>query len=210
MFRMRRVIYLFLSVMATLAMTIAVASCSNETDKTLTSQQESIEKYLKGSHQPRLIPEAELGSSLDEEPQYYTQWGLDIFRYISTMYAEGRDAKPTAELGDKLSITYTAYLFTGGAPNINNMYATNDEASIVKLQESGLNTEYEWSSEPFIFCLGDGDILSSLETALEGCREGDSVEIYLTFEAAYGKSYIGKVPSKSSVAWFININSITK
>lgn len=201
-----------LSTMLVVLICLATAgvACSNETDTTLTSQQESIQKYLEGAHQPRLIPEAELGSSLDDQPQYYTQWGLDIFRYISTMYAEGRDSLPVAENGDILSITYTAYIFTGNAPAIANMYATNDSASIEQLQQAGLNTEYEWTTDPYEFMLGNGDVLNSLDIALEGCHKGDSVEVYLTFEGGYGNNYIGKVPSKSSVVWFITINDIKK
>ncbi len=164
-------------------------------------------RYLTGSHQPRLIAEAELGTTLDEEPAYYSQWGLDLFRYISTMYAEGRDSKHTVVKGNKLSITYTAYIFSGGSPTVDAMYATNDPESIAKLEESGLNTEYEWSSEPMSFTLGEGEILGALEVALEGCKEGDSVEVYLTFENAYGNNYIGKVPAKSAVVWFIDIVS---
>jgi FKBP-type peptidyl-prolyl cis-trans isomerase len=38
-----------------------------------------------------------------------------------------------------------------------------------------------------------------------GCREGDSVEIYLTYDEAYGKHYVGMVPAKSAVVWFIDI-----
>lgn len=200
----------YISRILTVAFFMLGVACENETDTTLTSQQDSISKYLKSSHQPRLIPEAEIGSSLDDQPQYYSQWGLDIYRYIATMYAEGRDQAKVIESGNRVKITYTAYLFKGSSPSIDNMYATNDPNSITKLQESGLNTEYEWSTEPFEFTLGTGEILESLETALEGCREGDSVEIYLTFEAAYGKSYIGKIPSETSVVWFIDIVSVEK
>ena len=58
--------------------------------------------------------------------------------------------------------------------------------------------------------LGKGELLSSLETALEGCREGDEVEIYLTYPEAYGNKYIGKVPSKSSQMWVIKIDKVIK
>lgn len=185
-------------------------SCENETDTTLTTQQDSISKYLSSSHQPRLIPEAEVETSLEEQPQYYSQWGLDIYRYISTMYAEGRDQAAVVERGKSLSITYTAYIFKNGSLTTDTMYATNDPDSIAKLEAAGLNTDYEWSSEPYEFVFGDGSMLKSLETALEGCREGDNVEIYLTFEAAYGNNHIGKVPSKSPVVWFIDIVSVEK
>ena len=42
------------------------------------------------------------------------------------------------------------------------------------------------------------------------CVEGDSVEIYLTYDAAYGKHYVGMVPAKSAVVWYIDIVSVTK
>lgn len=207
---MRRLINIALSMVVAIAATLVV-SCNNETDTTLTSQQSSIEKYLTGSHSPKLIPESELGTSLDEHPEYYTNWGLDIFRYITNMYDEGRDEKPIAEIGDDLSITYTAYIFKSGKPTSKDIFATNDAESIKMLQELGLNTEYEWSDEPKVVQLGnDKDLFDSLSTALEGCHEGDKVEIYLTFEAAYGKHHIGMVPSKSAQMWEITINQITK
>ena len=206
---MNKVLKISLSVVVTLAAVVAM-SCSNESDQKLISQQSAISNYLKGSHKPKLIPEEELSSSLDEQPEYYVQWGLDLYRYIATMYAEGRDSLPVAENGDILSITYTAYIFTGNAPSIANMYATNDSASIEQLQQAGLNTEYEWTTDPYEFMLGNGDVLNSLDIALEGCHKGDSVEVYLTFEGGYGNDYIGKVPSKSSVVWFITINDIKK
>lgn len=196
--------------MFVVAILCIASACSNETDTKLTTQQDSISKYLTSSHQPRLIPEAEVSTSLDDQPQYYTQWGLDIYRYISTMYAEGRDNAKVIERGDLVGITYTAYIFKGSNPTVDNMYATNDPDSIAKLEAMGLKPEYEWSTEPFEFVLGDGEILEALETTLEGCCEGDSVEVYLTYEAAYGKGYIGKIPSYSSVVWFIDIVSVEK
>jgi hypothetical protein len=199
------IVGIIFSLVATLPM-----GCSNETDTALTSQQNSISKYLTGSHQPQLIPESEVASSPKEHPQYFTQWGLDIYRYISTMYEEGREERAIAERGDELSITYTAYVFTNNKPSAANMFATNDQASIDQLKDLGLNTEYEWSSEPMTIRLGSGDILSSIETALEGCHEGDNVEVYLTFEEAYGKHHVGMVPSKSAQVWYIDINTISK
>lgn len=187
-----------------------VVSCSNETDTTLNSQQNNITSYLKGSHQPRLIPESELSNSLDNNPQFYTQWGLDIYRYIATYYDAGRDDKNVAEAGDKLELRYTAYIFNNSKPTIDNMFATNDEAAINELKSKGLNTSYEWTTEPLQATLGNGDILESLETAIEGCREGDSIEVYLTFESGYGNKYVGMVPGKSAQVWYIDILTVTK
>ena len=180
-------------------------SCSNENDSVLTNQQSKISSYLKSSHQPRLIAEAEVSASLDSEPQFYSQWGLDIYRYIATYYNEGREEQPEVTNRSTIDIVYTAYVFPNAKPTTANMYATNDPDSIAELEKLGLNTEYEWTTDPMQVTLGREEILPGLETALVGCRKGDSVEIYLTYDMAYGKHYVGMVPAKSAVVWFIDI-----
>ena len=202
----RRIAYL--GAVALIAM--AIVSCSNENDTVLTSQQTSISRYLTTSHQPKLIPEAEIANALDNEPQFYTNWELDIYRYIATYYDEGREDKAVVERGGEIAITYKAYIFSGSKPTMANLYATNDAATIAELEAQGLNTSYEWSDEPMVVTMGREEILPGLETALIGCVEGDSVEIYLTFDAAYGKHYVGMVPAKSAVVWYIDIVSVTK
>lgn len=202
----RRIAYLG----AVALMVMALVSCNNENDTVLTSQQTSISRYLTTSHQPKLIPESEIANALDNEPQFYTNWELDIYRYIATYYDEGREDKAVVERGSEIAITYKAYIFSGSKPTMANLYATNDAATIAELEAQGLNTSYEWSDEPMVVTMGREEILQGLETALIGCVEGDSVEIYLTFDAAYGKHYVGMVPAKSAVVWYIDIVSVTK
>ena len=197
------------AVMVVVALAAAfVVSCSNENDTVLTNQQSKISSYLTSSHQPRLIPESQVSASLDSEPQFYTQWGLDIYRYIATYYAEGRDEWQEVTSRSTMEIVYTAYVFPNAKPTIANMYATNDPDSIEELKKinpEGFKPEYEWTTDPMVVTLGKEEILPGLETALVGCREGDSVEIYLTYDEAYGKHYVGMVPAKSAVVWFIDI-----
>lgn len=194
------------AIMVVVALAAAfVVSCSNENDSVLTTQQSKISSYLTSSHQPRLIPESQVSASLDSEPKFYTQWGLDIYRYIATYYAEGRDEWTEVASTSTIEIVYTAYVFPNAKPTTANMYATNDPDSIAELEKLGLNTEYEWTTDPMVVTLGKEEILPGLETALVGCREGDSVEIYLTYDEAYGKHYVGMVPAKSAVVWFIDI-----
>jgi hypothetical protein len=193
----------------TLVMTFAF-SCSNQTDTTLTQQQTSISNYLKSSHQPRLIPEAEISESLEANPEFYSQWGLDIYRYVATYYDEDRQSKPVVALGDEVALRYSAYIFKNSRPSTDNLFATNDEARIAELEAKGLNTSYEWTTEPLEAILGQGDILEGIEIAIEGCREGDSIEVYLTFESGYGNKYVGMVPGKSAQVWYIDILKVTK
>lgn len=192
-----------------LVATLFVVSCSNDTDTVLTSQQTSISNYLTKSHSPKLIPESEISSSLDNEPEYYEQWGLDLYRYIATRYAEGRDEKPTVDWGSTITISYSAYIFTGSKPAISSLYATNEEDNIEELKKLGLNTSYEWTTDPLEVTIGESAILKGLEEALPECKEGDTVEIYMTFPKANGNNYVGMVPAKSAVVWIINILSVT-
>lgn len=200
-----RQITLFVAV-ALIAM--ATASCSNENDTVLVSQQNAIAKYLTSSHQPKLIPEEEVAMSTENEPHFYTHWALDIFRYIATYYDEGRDQKPEVAHNSEIEIVYTAYIFKSGKPSANDIFATNSADSIKELENKGLNTEYEWTTDPMVIQMGEEQIMPALETALKGCREGDSVEIYLTYDKAYGKHHIGMVPAKSSMVWYIDIVSV--
>lgn len=196
-----------LIVVAALVATFIV-SCNNPADSVLTSQQNAIASYLKGQHQPKLMPEEEVPNSLDEFPQFYTQWGLNLYRYIATYYDEGRDQRPEVTMGSTVDITYTAYIFTSGKPSSSAIYATNDAESLAIIESSGLNTSYEWTTDPYVIKMGESDLVEGLEIALQECREGDDVEIYMTFDMAYGNDYIGIVPSKSAVMWDIHINSV--
>jgi FKBP-type peptidyl-prolyl cis-trans isomerase len=206
---MNRVFNIAILVVA-MAVATLFSSCKNETDTTLNSQQKSISDYLTKSHQPRLCAEVDVPNSQDSQPQFFTQWGVDIYRYIATYYDEGRESRPMIEGGDKISIIYSGYLFSGSKPSLASLFATNDETLINELIAQGLNGSYEWTTEPLEVTVGSNDLLDSISTALEGCYEGDVVEIYLTFEAGYGKKYVGMVPGKSALAWFIEIKSVTK
>ena len=134
----------------------------------------------------------------------------DYIYCTEAYYDEDRQSKPVVALGDEVALRYSAYIFKNSRPSTDNLFATNDEAKIKELVSAGLDASYEWSSEPLVVTFGEGEILDSLEIALEGCHEGDSVEVYLTFEAGYGNKYLGMVPPKSATAWFIDILSVTK
>lgn len=192
-------------IVAVVALVAAFAlSCNNDSDAVLTKQQNDISRYLTSSHQPKLVEESEVLYPEDKTP-FYTRWDLDIYRYIATYYDEGRDEQPEVTSDSTIDIFYRAYVFTGSAPNLSSLFATNDAETIAELEQLGLNTEYEWSTEALSVRMGKGDLFSGLETALEGCRKGDSVEVYLTYNKAYGKHYVGLVPAKSSLVWYIDI-----
>ena len=81
---------------------VLLASCSEDSDGILSRQQTSMASYLGSTHSPRLIPESELDSSLEENPQYYSVFGNSAYRYITNMYDEGRDQRTEIAWGDSL------------------------------------------------------------------------------------------------------------
>ena len=60
------------------------------------------------------------------------------------------------------------------------------------------------------FSLGGGEILTSLEEALVGRMEGDSVAVFLTSDNGYGSSAMGTVEENTALMWVLNVEQIKK
>lgn len=193
---------------------MAVAACAmfaacEDNEDALTTQRQRIVSYLTSSHVPQLIAEEDVETSLEPNPPFYELIDQQVYRYISTYYDAGRESRAVVEMGDEVELTYTAYIFTGSVPRTTSVYMTNDATVLAALVEEGLNAEY-WSTDPMTVNLGTTSIIKGLELSLLECREGDSVEAYMTFEAAYGSDQVGIVPVESSVLWVYTINKVVK
>ena len=198
---------LFFTIMAVCA--ALLCSCSND-EEMLTKQKDSIVKYLTSSR--RLIDEQEVSSSLDENPPFYTAFNNSSYRHITNYYEQGRDEWMLVEPNSIIDIQFNAYIFSGSEPGMKDVYWSNIPETISALEASNRH-QYDhliWSKEPLTVRLGRGEVLKGLEDALVGCRDQDSVQVYITSQAAYGKPIIGSVPKKSSVAWYIKILSVTR
>ena len=186
---------------------VVVTACNNDEIDLAENQRNSIVNYLGSSHQPRLINITEVPNSMEAQPAFYERLDYNTFRYIASYYDEGRDARRAVALGDEVSLTYIACVFTGSKPSLGSVYATNDASVIAELSSGGLNAEY-WSTEPLKIKIGQTNIIKGVELSLIGCREGDSVEAYMTLDAAYGDVVVGVVPEDASVVWFYTIDSV--
>lgn len=193
---------------AALAACLLTAACEDN-DDALTTQRQRIVSYLTSTHVPQLVSEEEAETSLDPEPAFYELLDQQVYRYISTYYDDGRENRAVVEMGDQVQLTYTAYIFTGSVPRTTSVYMTNDATVIAALVEEGLNAEH-WNSDPLTVNLGQTDIIKGLELSLLGCREGDQVEAYMTFDAVYGSDQVGIVPVESSVLWVYTVNKVEK
>lgn len=183
-------------------------ACSGDDADLISEQREDIVEFLTTTHSPTLILESEVGESLDDDPFFYTLVNNTAYRYIEDYYNSERASKQEAKSGDTLYITFWCYDFSSYVtPSDSYLYYTNDPTYESLLQEAGLNTEY-WNFEPQRVVLGNGDILKAIESSLVGCREGDKVEIYLTYNVAYGSNWVGVTTLESPIAFFCTIDSI--
>lgn len=198
---------LMMAVFAAMCLALAVG-CSDE-DEQISSQRSDIVRFLTSTHVPRLVAEEDKESSLEAEPPFYEKLNQDLYRYVANYYDSNRSSRTMVDKGDQVSLTYTAYIFRGGMPRVDNVYISNDTAVISQLKQAGLNAEY-WSAEPLVVTLGESNIIKGVSQSLVGCRQGDQVEVYMTFEEAYEDKVVGIVPHKSAVAWFYTIDAVVK
>lgn len=187
-------------------LSLTIVGCGDSED-VAESQRTDIVRFLTSSHNPRLVSIEDIGSSLQVQPPFYECIENIVYRYITTYYDSDRITRKEIREGDQVTLTYTAYIFTGSTPTANNVYATNDVLTLEQLRMAGLNSQY-WSVDPLTVKIGGGDIIKGLELSLIGCREGDVVEAYITSGGAYGKNVVGIVPEKTPVAWFYTVESV--
>ena len=190
-----------------LAALLLLAGCSQE-EETLPNQRNSIVSFLTLTHAPQLISEEAVAESPDENPPFYTAKGNTVYRYISNYYDSGRASRAEVKSGSRVSITFRAYVFSMRNITDSDMpFFTNDPDLKQALYEAGL-TPGVWKFEPMELTLGQSGIIKGLELALLGCRQGDEVECYMTYNMAYGDTNFATIPRESAVAIFFTVNGV--
>lgn len=190
-----------------LAALLLLAGCSQE-EETLPNQRNSIVSFLTSTHAPQLISEEAVAESPDENPPFYTAKGNTVYRYISNYYDSGRASRAEVKSGSRVSITFRAYVFSMRNITDSDMpFFTNDPDLEQVLYEAGL-TPGVWKFEPMELTLGQSGIIKGLELALLGCRQGDEVECYMTYNMAYGDTNFATIPRESAVAIFFTVNGV--
>lgn len=186
-----------------------LCGCENDVDM-LTKQKDAIVSYLTSSR--RMVAYEEVGSVIENNPAFYNAFGQSVYRHITNYYEPDREQWTEVTPSSVLDINFCAYIFSGSEPSLQNLYWSNIPA-VISAFEANNSHQYDnliWAEEPLTVRLGRGEIIRGLEEALVGCRDQDSVQVYMTSEAAYGKQIIGSVPKNSSVAWYVKILNVTK
>lgn len=181
------------------------SACSQEED-VLPTQRDKIVSFLEGSHQPQLVPENEVEEGT-EDP-YYSTHGTTVYRYIRDVYDPERVNRPEVKGSSVVTITFRMYVFTYSAISDTRLPEfSNDPELEASYIAAGLNVS-AWSFEPLRIDLGHDDILKGLRYALVGCREGDRVEAYMTYNMAYGDAYFSFIPKESPVCFTFTVESV--
>lgn len=189
-----------------LAFPLFVLGCSEEED-TLSEQRERLVSYLERTHSPTLIPD----TSVEEGSQlpYYTASGNTVYRYVKNIYDPDRANR--AEVGPNSTVTITFRTYVFQFSNITDStfpFWSNDPLLENAYRELGLSVgEGGWTFEPLRIEMR-GDILNGLRLALLGCREGDEVEAYMTYNMAYGDGNFSTIPREGPIAWFFTVDAV--
>lgn len=202
--QMKRLMYIVMAL-------VLAAGCEKEGEDITLTQMQRIESYLTSSHTPRLISYDNLDQYMDDTtpPQFYNTFGRAAYRYIVNYYDAGRSARPEVSRGSTITVTYTVYDFTSyRAPSLSMLISTNDPEMEQQMADAGwtLGDNPFFTFAPLTLRVGSGQIVSGVDAALAGCREGDEVEIYCTGSTAYGESLVGTVPQNTPLYWHIVIN----
>ncbi len=188
---------------------VFLCGCGDDED-VFTTQQTSIVRYLTSTR--RLVAESEVDNVIENNPAFYTEHGRSTYRYITTYYNEDRGEWSEVQPGGTVDLLFDAYVFDGSEPSLKNVYWSNVGSTISALESQSVNpvAHLDWTAEPLVVTVGSTKMIKGLEQALVGCRDQDSVQIYMTYNMAYGKHLVGTVPKNSSVAWYIKILRVTK
>lgn len=182
-----------------------LCGCSNEED-VLPTQRDRIVSFLEGSHQPPLVPEEEVEPGSDA--LYYTTLGNTVYRYIRDVYDPERVNRAEVTRSSTVSITFRLYIFTYATiPDTRLPEYTNDPELASAYVAAGLNVEH-WSFEPLRLNLRSADILNGLRLALVGCRQGDRVEAYMTYNMAFGDTNFSFIPRESPICITFTVDSV--
>lgn len=204
-----------------LALLLCCVGCADRED-VHGKQVTGIVNFLERSHQPRLIP-AEDYEEGSRSP-FYTTLGDVVFRYIDAddYFNPDRENRPEVTERSWVTFTFTAYVFNNsaivGIPDggvtesnfgtITLPFYSNDPAFGTYLQLAGL-TPGAWNFEPLTVDMRNPGILKGLRLALLGCRRGDRVEAYMTYDMAYGdKTYMYFIPKESPIAIFFSVDEV--
>lgn len=174
-------------VIAILAVVAAMGSCV-VVDEVAPKQRTRIEKYL-----------------ADNKISYVITTDSAYVHLGGNKYGVSEEDRGTgATKGAKVSFNVEAYTFETTPSS--KPYYTNKRYLAEQISPE-LDITY-WDFEPYEVTLGKGEILNSLDEALEGSVRGDSLAVFLTSSLAYGKMGMEAVAKDTAVMMVLTVEEV--
>lgn len=168
---------------------LTMVGCSGMSDDEIPRQIENIERFLENNN---LI--------------YTLQNG--VYRHIGNSDRENYFKSTMADRGDEVHYYLAAYRFDRS--RVEPVFYSNKDFIIDELKaEYPHFSDVYWPRESFKRTVGK-NMSKGLTRGLPGCREGDSVRLFMPADLAYGESFVGTVPENSSIEFVLWIEKVIK
>lgn len=173
-----------------------LASCSaSDEDTIIPDQREAIKKFL------------------DTNELAYEEVN-GVFRHFG--YRESPANGNIARNGKNIGIFFELYGFPYArassstnpmAPIPTNSLYSNKPFVQDTLRKIGLNTDY-WPQGVFNTTLGSKELMAGLNRGLAGCREGDSVLLFITSNLAFGNVPVPGLDENTAILYIVNLETV--
>lgn len=131
-----------------------------------------------------------------------------VYRYVLNRDRNGYEEAPQAERGNRLVINYSVYVFSASSTDGRGtlIYTNNPE---IQNEQEGLDPAY-WAKEPLDVELGRTPLISGLERGLEGVRQGDTLQLFMSSDMGYGDREVGIIAANTPLVWNLGIKEVIK
>ena len=142
-------------------------------------------------------------SYLDRLGVEYSQPG-GVYRVIANSDRAEYESATELQPGDSAYLYFATYIFSSY-----NQELVYSNMSSVADSVDGLNTEY-WSFDPYRIRLGATPMIGGLANGLPGCRQGDSVMLFIISDLAYADKQVGVISPNTPLMMIVNVEKVIK
>lgn len=165
-----------------------MVACDGISDDVVPKQVDNIEKFLDNNNM-----------------EYSLQKG--VYKHIGNIERSGYYNSPMIEKGDSVYFYIAGYKFN--TTRIEPAFYSNKDFIIDDLRDKGLDAVY-WPRTSQKVKLGKSSLVKGIENGLPGCRQGDSVRLFVPSDQAFGDDYMSTLPINSAVEFVLWIDKVIK
>lgn len=163
---------------------VLFCACGKDLD-TLPKQQEAITRYLTGNNFDYTLQDGVYKRTPNKDRTNYPN-------------------EPIVNVGDSVTFNFEAYTFTTSPGTL---FYTNKPYLIEAM--SNLNSQY-WPKSPIKVKAGATEMVEGVARGLIQCRQGDSVQLFITSDLAFHDKAMGTIEPNMAIMYVLNIENVKK